>query len=150
MDNKRTAQEVQQMKNMAHGISGNDEIETLRQRVKDLEASTGSKRVIELQERVYLLEDKIAALKAGQGEPVGYVRAYALGTLSKPGHTVIDAEPQAEDDIALCVCNTTLPIDAHCYQCIGVIDANGDIYPGTPEAGTQVFAAASKHTKGTK
>ena len=25
------------------------------------------------------------------------------------------------------------------FQCIGVIDSEGDIYPGQPEAGTQIF-----------
>lgn len=90
MNNKKTAQEIQRMKNIAQGISGNDEIETLRQQVKDYEnriIGVGSVAInsvgrdayegcredlLDWKKRALQAEAKLAALKAGQGEPIGY------------------------------------------------------------------------------
>lgn len=82
----------------------------------------------------------LAALKEAiknQGEPVGYVRKYALEHLKNTqAHTVIDAAPRTDDDVALFVSSPEKR-----YQCIGVVDANGDIYPGQPDPGTQIYVA---------
>lgn len=80
-------------------------------------------------------ESAILAKQREQSEPVGYVRAYAIEHLSKPGQTVINSAPQADNDLALYLHPHVLG------RCIGVIDANGDIYPEPPEAGTQIFTS---------
>lgn len=53
-----------------------------------------------VESRIKELEADLAAIK--QQEPVGYVREYALEHLKNTrSHTVIDAEPRAENDTAL-------------------------------------------------
>lgn len=58
MNNKRTAQQVQQMKNIAQGISANDEIETLRQRVREW-----SDRAMEFSELASRYEEELETLR---------------------------------------------------------------------------------------
>ena len=49
-----------------------------------------------------IVEANYTATTIGQGEPVGYVRKYALEHLKNTqAHTVIDANPRTDDDIAL-------------------------------------------------
>lgn len=91
-------------------------------------------------------QDTIEALRAAieaaeRVEPVGYVRAYALEHLSKPGHTVINHEPLSDDDIALYT-STQPATDAYelgkkdgweaCEACHGIV--NGVIQqPAIPD-----------------
>lgn len=73
---------------------------------------------------------------------INRTRTLAIVMMNLPGRRGYNGSRLEIDDVEATEVARTL-IDAgdalEAFQCIGVIDSNGDIYPGQPEPGTRVF-----------